>query len=459
MSHPRPGPPREESQHASSGQRLRGAVRARSPLTAAGPPRPSQPGDDRGAPGAGLEAELERFDRFGTATQRTLTPVELANGRILGVATFVNQFWTSRQRAASRLHEISYRACFKPQLPRFFVERLTRTADVVYDPFMGRGTTLLESALLGRVPWGCDANPLAATLLRPRLAPPRALQVAERLRSIDLSWSGPHPPGLQAFYHPTTLDRLLALRQYLLDREARGRLDPIDDWIRMVAVNRLTGHSPGFFSVYTLPPNQAVSVVAQQRINARRGQVPPERDVVKLLVRKSNRLLGALREDERRRLRRAAGRCRLVIGSSERTEELPDRSVDLVVTSPPFLNVVDYVGDNWLRAWFCGVDLSRAPLTVTARIDRWEAAMSRTFEELQRLLVPGGYVAFEVGEVRCGRLRLEETIARCGAMVGLAPRLVLLNDQTFTKTSNCWGVTNRRRGTNTNRVVVFRAPR
>jgi hypothetical protein len=35
----------------------------------------------------------------------------------------------------------------------------------------------------------------------------------------------------------------------------------------MVAVNRLTGHSPGFFSVYTLPPNQAVSVKAQQKIN------------------------------------------------------------------------------------------------------------------------------------------------------------------------------------------------
>ena len=31
----------------------------------------------------------------------------------------------------------------------------------------------------------------------------------------------------------------------------------------MVALNRLTGHSPGFFSVYTLPPNQATSVERQ----------------------------------------------------------------------------------------------------------------------------------------------------------------------------------------------------
>ena len=57
------------------------------------------------------------------------------------VPTYVNEFWTARQRQASSLQEISYRACFKPQLPRFFIERLTQPGDIVYDPFMGRGTT------------------------------------------------------------------------------------------------------------------------------------------------------------------------------------------------------------------------------------------------------------------------------------------------------------------------------
>ena len=49
-------------------------------------------------------------------------------------------------------------------------------------------------------------------------------------------------------------------------------LDLIDEWIRMVAINRLTGHSRGFFSVYTMPPNQAVSVDAQRKINERRTE-------------------------------------------------------------------------------------------------------------------------------------------------------------------------------------------
>mgnify|MGYP000160800235 CR=1 FL=1 len=47
------------------------------------------------------------------------------------------------------------------------------------------------------------------------------------------------------------------------ERTADGSLDTVDAWIRMVAVNRLTGHSPGFFSVYTLPPNQAASPESQ----------------------------------------------------------------------------------------------------------------------------------------------------------------------------------------------------
>jgi hypothetical protein len=109
---------------------------------------------------------------------------------------FTNEFWTSKQRAASSLHEVSYRACFKPQLPRFFVERLTETGDLVYDPFMGRGTTLLESALLGRSTVGCDINPLSAILLRPRLNPPTLEQVQQRLHEINWEYDGLLPEEL-----------------------------------------------------------------------------------------------------------------------------------------------------------------------------------------------------------------------------------------------------------------------
>ena len=118
--------------------------------------------------------------------------------------------------------------------------------------------------------------------------------------------------------------------------------------------------------------------------------------------------------------------------------------------------MVDYASDNWLRCWFIGTDPASVALTVPKKLEDWQTAMTTVFRELFRVLRPGGFVAFEVGEVRGGRIKLEEAVLPCGVEVGLEPVLVLINDQKFTKTANGWGVDNNFKGTNTNRVVVFR---
>jgi SAM-dependent methyltransferase len=397
-------------------------------------------------------AELEEFAAFGARTRRET--LSLPSGRSIPV--FLNEFWTARQRQAHRLHEISYRACFKPQLPRFFLERLTRPGDVVYDPFGGRGTTAIEAALHGRVPWSVDINPLSIVLTRPRLTPVTGADIARRLEEIDFAAAGERPEELLVFYHPETLREICALRRHLLKRRATGAFDPVDGWIQMVAANRLTGHSAGFFSVYTLPPNQATSVAAQKRINARRRQVPPRREVPALILRKARRLLAALTGDERARLAKAGARARLLAASADDTPQLPPATARLVVTSPPFLNAVNYKFDNWLRGWFCGIDLDAVPLWQSPDLLQWEQAMERVFRELRRLLTPGGWVAFEVGEVRKGEVLLEKHVCAAAERAGLEPVGVLINAQEFTKTSNCWGITNQRRGTNTNRVSLLR---
>ena len=403
---------------------------------------------------------VQSFSEFGTATKEIETQVsmpELSNEPV-SVPVFVNEFWTARQRQASALHEISYRACFKPQLPRFYIERLTDPGDVVYDPFMGRGTTLLEAGLMGRVPFGCDVSPLSECLIAPRLDVPSFEEVEQRLRAIPLDLSVAGPEDLLTFYHPGTLQEICALKAYLLGRVQEGQLDRADQWIRMVALNRLTGHSPGFFSVYSLPPNQAVSVKSQRRINEKRGQVPAQRDVKGLILKKSRRLLGGLDQASLTALRAINEQSLLVTRLAHDTPEIPSESVALVVTSPPFLNVVDYATDNWLRCWFLGVDGSSVPVTTPKKVADWEEAMSKVFLELYRVLRPGGHVAFEVGEVLKGTVKLESVVLRCGFRAGLQPGLVMINDQAFTKTANCWGVDNNAKGTNSNRIVVFSKP-
>jgi DNA methylase len=394
--------------------------------------------------------ELSDFDRFGTRTQ-----VSSIGEGADAVPVFINEFWTSKQRAASSLHEISYRACFKPQLPRFFIERLTTAHDTIYDPFLGRGTTIIEAALLERRVAGCDINPLSLILTAPRLRPPTIREVRDQLATLDWNYNGEFNQELLTFYHPDTLQEIYALRSHLMCRNGDHDNSDVNDCIRMVATNRLTGHSSGFFSVYTLPPNQALTPKRQQKINEMRQQIPPRRSVPELIIRKTESLLESVSEFDRSRLHKAASDAVLLTRSADHTPEIKSNSVDLIVTSPPFLDVVDYATDNWLRCWFNGIDESKIDIWTFRKVDDWTRAMGRVFSELRRVLKSGGYIAFEVVEVRRGKAQMEKLVLEAANAAKLTPILVLINSQVFTKTSNCWGVTNNDSGTNTNRVVLF----
>lgn len=364
---------------------------------------------------------------------------------------YENEFWTSKQRDGHSLHEVSYRACYKPQLPGFFIERFCKPDDVVYDPFMGRGTTLIEAQLKGCRAIGNDVNPLSFVLAAPRLNPPTFKMVEERIREVRLPASTKVDPDLLTFFFPETLNELYSWRAYFRMRKQNGLFDETDGWIQMVACNRLTGHSKGFFSVYTLPPNQAASLQSQRRINEKRKQVPEYRDTKALILRKSKQLLRHPLPKEY-----ARDDFKLVCDSADSTSSIPSNSVKLVVTSPPFLDTVDYVGDNWLRMWFCEVEIDPKRIWQIKSLEGWVSRMTDVFRELKRVLQPGGVIAFEVGEVRNGVLMLENEILKAGFEAGLIPECIMINSQNFTKTANCWGVSNNAKGTNSNRIVILK---
>jgi hypothetical protein len=225
----------------------------------------------------------------------------------------------------------------------------------------------------------------------------------------------------------------------------------------MVATNRLTGHSSGFFSVYTLPPNQAVSRKSQERINRKRHQVPEYRDTRRLILRKTKSLLARLTSAGLTNLNRAGASARFFTGDARATPGIASGTVRLTVTSPPFLDIVQYREDNWLRCWFSGLDGDAIGPTITmARtVAEWEAVMGAVFRELFRITAPGGWVAFEVGEVRKKTIRLEEHVVPLGLAAGFTCEGIIINQQVFSKTSNIWGIGNNESGTNTNRIVLF----
>ena len=363
----------------------------------------------------------------------------------------IDEFWTSKQRAGHSLHEVSYRACYKPQLPAFFIKRFCKVDDVVYDPFMGRGTTLIEAQLHGCRAYGNDINPLSRVLTKPRLTPPTLSQIAQRLQEIALPTNDAIDPDLLVFFERGTLQELYGWRQYFQQKQEDSQFDRTDAWLQMVACNRLTGHSKGFFSVYTLPPNQATSVQAQQKINQKRGQTPEYRDTKQLILKKSKQLLRHSIPDHFWR-----DDARLFTESADRTTQIRNDSVDLVVTSPPFLDTVNYIQDNWLRMWFCDIEMEASKIWQLKRLEDWIFQMKKVFVELRRILKPQGRIAFEVGEVRGGSVLLENPVVEAASEAELVAESILINTQHFTKTANCWGVSNNSKGTNSNRIVILK---
>ncbi len=364
------------------------------------------------------------------------------------------EFWTSRQRQEFPLHYIvSYRASFKAELPDFFIRQYTKQGDTVFDPFGGRGTTALQANLLRRIAVQSDVNPISEKIAYAKTHPPSLLDIQKRLQSFDLSTpieiSESEP--LLAFYHKETLKELLNLKLAISET-----YDDVNRFIELVAVSRLHGHSDGFFSVYSFP-QISVSPEAQRKINEKRNQTPPYREVKSRILRKANLSLQGAEHFAARFPESLKNQFHT--GDSRDLKWLEDETIDLVVTSPPFLDKVDYLKDNWLKAWFMNLDESafKEAMVQTKDLEEWKNFMRETLLELLRVVKPTGAIVIEVGEVQYKNevLELDEVIAEIGESLGFYVGAVLVNQQRFTKLSNCFGVANNEKGTNTNRCVVM----
>ncbi|MEO9900899.1 MAG: DNA methyltransferase, partial [Nisaea sp.] len=208
---------------------------------------------------------------------------------------YCGAFFKSGGERLHALYEFPYRAAFPPFLPAFFINALSCEGDIVHDPFGGSGTVAIEAARTGRIAHSSDINPLAKMITVPRIGPEVTLEAVDQaLATVDWEKGEAAPLDLSdAFFHPQTAFKLQVLRRWLeLNISLEGsETDHITAWIFMVVLARLTGHSQGYMSGYTLPPNQATTVARQRRINAKRGETPPEKDVRSIILKKTASLL------------------------------------------------------------------------------------------------------------------------------------------------------------------------
>jgi hypothetical protein len=246
--------------------------------------------------------------------------------------------------------------------PEQFVEENVRKhsqkGDWVFDPFSGRGTTILQALLMERNAAGMDINPVAYCISGAKADLPTLGWTLRRIADLELTYAEIDyyelererrslPPFFGRAFHHETLRQILFLRSQL-----DWQHGTVDRFIAALVLGSLHGEmdkSSAYFSnqmprTISLKPAYSLSYWRKHNL------WPKKRHVFTMLREKA-----ALRLKGNEGI--AKGRVRM--GDARHAGETftsLGNQVKLVVTSPPYLDVTSFEEDQWLRLWFLGND-------------------------------------------------------------------------------------------------------
>jgi site-specific DNA-methyltransferase (adenine-specific) len=302
---------------------------------------------------------------------------------------------------------------FPARVAHYFIQRYSRPGDLVVDPFSGRGTVALQARVEGRHTVSNDLNPLAYALSRVKANPPTWNEALKHLRRLESSFRQANhpepdvPEDIRMLYHPITLRQICYLRGYLLRKK-------ITYWSReeFMLAGSLAGIMHGSFrrdntSQYlsiSMPNTFSMSPEYVRKYIQANQLEPPKQDVFECLRDKFARLyLDSIDGPNGRAFMQDAPSL-LTRGRIERS------SVDLVITSPPYLQVVNYGTANWIRLWLLGLDeVGREHGAGRRALDKkldhghtynaYRDFLLRTLRGIQRVLKQDGIAVLVIGDV------------------------------------------------------------
>jgi len=321
----------------------------------------------------------------------------------------------------STLQQLSpYVGKMKSGMARVLINLYSKPGDTVLDPFSGSGVVPLEAALTGRRAWANDLSPYAYVLTRGKLETPGSERVAiQRAKelidvverdapSVDLAVvSG----WVREFFYPDTLREVLMAFRILRQQE--------DCFLIACLMGILHHVRPGFLSY---PASHLVPYL-------RKNKYPPDEFPEMYAYRDlRSRLLAKVKRAYRRHLLPVGWEQRQYQVWQVNAMNLPieDRTVDAVISSPPYFGALDYARDNRLRLWFLGCeDWKELDASLTANRKVYLPQMRVCLQEIYRVLKSGSYCVLVLGDVdRDGKIRRTAEImaelamdATCGGFV------------------------------------------
>jgi hypothetical protein len=317
----------------------------------------------------------------------------------------------SAWQTESTLHQLApYIGKTKSSMAAALVEEYTSVGDVVYDPFAGCGTFVLEAWRAGRDVIANDVSPYARLLTHSKLFPYESLELAladladmatrvRRRRPADLRKV---PPWVREFFHPETLREALIWTDIL---KANQR------WFLLACLMGILHHQrPGFLSY---PSSHTVPYLRVKKF--------PRSKHPKLYEYRSvhDRLEAKVRRAFRRMPQLDFTVTRHCYGTRAERQRV-STPVDAILTSPPYMRQLDYGRDNRLRLWFLGCkDWKSLDGVVSPREKDFLALMARCLRRWKKSLVVNGYCVLVMGDAsRDGKDNLPDRVAKIAAEVG-----------------------------------------
>ena len=282
----------------------------------------------------------------------------------------------------------------KTSMARFLVANYTKPGDLIADPFCGSGVVPLEAALAGRKILAGDCNPYAVTLTRAKLLAPSDVQAAEEelkslwIESRDLLGEQDLrkvPTWVRRFFHNETLRSALAFRDACVANH--------NHFLLACLLGILHHQRPGFLS---FPSSHLIPYLRDRKFPVDLyPHLYTERDVY-------SRLLAKIRRTFRRPPTQHL-RSDKVFHCDAR--QFPTfQVINAVITSPPYMNELDYIRDNRLRLWFIDRSL---PVEFDMRARNREYAyvnlMQSVCTHMATRVASGGHIILVVGEAGRGR--------------------------------------------------------
>lgn len=307
------------------------------------------------------------------------------------------------ERSESPFSDLHWHPCRYPsQIPAVVIARLTESGDTVLDPFLGSGTTLAEAQKLGRRSIGVDINPISTIIVAAKVIPDSARNITFGLNQfrtkLHVAWSD----SLKSRVPPTVQGDKWFTKNSLA---ALGKL-----WSTIEVDN--TNISPilkAAFSSILLPACRETRHWGYVCDNSA-PKSDYERDVLKLfLVRlKAWERAYIERDSYLDRTSTTLHSADVLTGDAATTlAALPDSSVKLVLTSPPYQGVADYVKAQRLSMEWFGLEIEPFRLSeIGARSKRHRRAASEdylsdltaVFRQCHRVLSPDGWAVAVIGE-------------------------------------------------------------